>query len=78
MRTTTQHIKRHIEYIERHTNYKIIEGNTYYIGTKTCYTVTLNDEPKAVIISNNNSDIWDMLEPFWHEGFINDCNERGL
>ena len=78
MKTTTKEIKRHIEYIEQHTNYKIVEGNDYYIGTKTCYTIMLNDKPKAVIISDCNNDIWDMLNPFWMEGFWNDCNESEL
>ena len=78
MKTTSRHIKRHIEYIENHTNYKVTEGNTYYIGSKECYTVTLDGEPKAVIISNSKSDIWDMLEPFWREAFEHDKRERGL
>ena len=78
MRTTAREIQNHIDFIERHSDYRIHEGNTYYIGDKECYTVTLDGESKAVIISNNKSDILDMLEPFWKVAFENDCRERGI
>jgi hypothetical protein len=72
MRTTTEDIRRHINYIERHTDYKVVDGYAYYVGNKSCYTVMLGDEVKAVIISNSNSDVWDMLNPFWDEAFAVD------
>lgn len=78
MRTTAREIQNHIDFIERHSDYRIYEGNTYYIGDKECYTVTLGGKCKAVIISNNKSDIWDMLNPFWEVAFENDCRERGI
>lgn len=72
VRITSEDLKRHIRYIESHTKYKISEGNTYYIGNKECYTVSLDGEDKAVIVSNVKNDIWDMLNPFWWEAFHND------
>ena len=76
MRITEKDIKRHINYIERHTDYKVVDGYAYYMGNKSCYTVRLGDEVKAVIISNINKDVWDMLQPFWNEAFAVDCKKR--
>lgn len=72
MRTTKEEIKKHINFIEKYSNYKVEQGR--YEKTTTYY-VKLNNVTMAIIKSNNNSDIWDMLEPFWKIAFNNKCDE---
>ena len=66
MRTTKEEIKNHINFIEKYTDYKITKD---YTEKTTTYNVTLHNELIAIIKSNNNSDVWDMLDPFWQKGF---------
>ena len=72
MRTTIREINSHIHFIERFTDYRIERD---YSATKRTYNVCLNDKVVATIISDNNSDVWDMLNPFWEIGFENSKKE---
>lgn len=72
MRTTKDEIRKHINFIERYSEYKVEKS---HIETTTTYYVKLNKMTVAIIKSNNNSDIWDMLEPFWKIAFDNKYNE---
>ena len=72
MRTTKNEIALHINFIEKYSNYKI-EWN--HREKTTTYNVKLDNVIVAIIKSNNNSDIFDMLEPFWKIAFNNKCDE---
>lgn len=72
MRTTKEEIKRHINFIELNSNYKVEKD---YTEKTTTYNVKLNNMIVTIIKSNNNSDVWDMLEPFWRIAFNNKCDE---
>lgn len=75
MRTTKEDIRLQINYIEKYSNYKVKKA---YREKTTTYNVELNSKIVAIVKSNNNSDIWDMLTPFWNIAFENRCKERGL
>lgn len=72
MRTTKDEIRMHINFIENNSEYKVEKS---YIEKTTTYYIKLNNVTVAIIKSNNNSDIWDMLEPFWQIAFNNKRNE---
>lgn len=72
MRTTKEEIKMHIGFIEMYSNYKVEKD---YREKTTTYNVKLDNMIVAIIKSNNNSDIWDMLDPFWQIAFNNKCDE---
>lgn len=72
MRTTKEEIRNHINFIERYSEYKV-EKKRY--EKTTTYNVKLNNVIVAIIKSNNNSDVWDMLEPFWKIAFNNKYDE---
>lgn len=72
MRTTKNEIALHINFIEKYSNYKVEKD---YTEKTTTYNVKLNNVTMAIIKSNNNSDVWDMLEPFWKIAFNNKCDE---
>lgn len=72
MRTTKEEIRMHINFIEKHSDYKVEED---YRGKTTTYNVKLNNVIVAIVKSNNNSDIFDMLTPFWNIAFNNHCEE---
>ena len=67
-RTTKDDIRKHINFIENYSSYRIEKDHT---ETTTTYLVKLNKKTVAIIKSKNNSDIWDMLEPFWKIAFEN-------
>lgn len=73
MRTTDKEIELHIQFIERHTNYKVKRDQW---EKKPTYNVYLNDVLVAKIISDCKSDVWDMLNPFWEIGFENSIHEH--
>ena len=75
MRTTKEEIRMHINFIEKHSDYKVKKD---YREKTTTYNVELNNKIVAIVKSNNNSDIWDMLTPFWDVAFENRCKEMGL
>ena len=72
MRTTKEEIRMHINFIEKYSNYKVEKDYTEKITT---YNVKLNNVIVAIVKSNNNSDIFDMLTPFWDVAFENKWNE---
>ena len=72
MRTTKEEVRLHINYIERHSNYKVERD---YTEKTTTYNVKLNNIIIAIVKSNNNSDVFDMLIPFWNVAFDNHCKE---
>ena len=72
MRTTKEDIRMHINFIEKYSNYKVEKD--YREKTKT-YNVKLDGVIVAIVKSNNNSDIFDMLTPFWDVAFENRWNE---
>ena len=72
MRTTKEEIRMHINFIEKYSNYKVEKD---YREKTTTYNVKLNNVIVAIVKSNNNSDIFDMLTPFWDVAFDNKCNE---
>ena len=72
MRTTKDEIRKHINFIENHSEYKVEKSHT---EKTTTYYVKLNNVTVAIIKSNNNSDIWDMLDPFWKVAFDNKVSE---
>ena len=72
MRTTKEQIRKHINFIESYSNYKVEKSN---IEKTTTYYIKLNNVTMAILKSNNNSDVWDMLEPFWKIAFYNKCDE---
>ena len=73
MRTTKEEIKMHINFIEKYSNYKVEKS---LIEKTTTYYVKLNNVTVAIVKSNNNSDIFDMLTPFWDIAFNNHYEER--
>ena len=70
MRTTKEEIRLHINYIEKYSDYKVVRD---FREKTTTYNVKLNDVIVAIVKSNNNSDIFDMLTPFWDIAFDNHC-----
>ena len=72
MRTTKEEIRMHINFIEKYSNYKVEKD---YREKTTTYNVKLNNVIVAIVKSNNNSDIFDMLTPFWDVAFENRWNE---
>lgn len=72
MRTTKEEIRMHINFIEKYSNYKVEKD---YREKTTTYNVKLNNVIVAIVKSNNNSDIFDMLTPFWDVAFENKWNE---
>lgn len=72
MRTTKDEVRMHINFIERHSDYKVEKDIT---EKTTTYNVKLNDTIVAIVKSNNNSDVFDMLTPFWDIAFKNHCEE---
>lgn len=72
MRTTKDEIRKHINFIENNSNYKVEKS---YIEKTTTYYIKLDNVTVAIIKSNNNSDVWDMLEPFWKIAFNNKRDE---
>lgn len=72
MRTTKEEIRLHINFIEKYSDYKIEKVRR---EKTTTYNVKLNDAIVAIVKSNNNSDIFDMLTPFWDIAFENHYRE---
>lgn len=72
MRTTKEEVRMHINFIEKYSNYKVEKD---YREKTTTYNVKLNNVIVAIVKSNNNSDIFDMLTPFWDVAFNNKCDE---
>lgn len=72
MRTTTEEIRKHIWFIESFSDYRVEKSN---IEKTTTYYVKLNNTTIAIIKSNNNSDIFEMFDPFWKVAFHNRYNE---
>ena len=72
MRTTKEEIRLQIKYIEKYSNYKVEKD---YREKTTTYNVKLNNVIVAIVKSDNNSDIFDMLTPFWDIAFNNHCEE---
>ena len=70
MRTTKEAIRLHINYIEKYSDYKVVRD---FSEKTTTYNVKLNDVVVAIVKSNNNSDIFDMLTPFLYIAFNNHC-----
>lgn len=75
MRTTKEEVRMHINFIEKYSDYKVKKDCR---EKTTTYNVELNNKIVAIVKSNNNSDIWDMLIPFWDIAFENKCNDMGL
>ena len=72
MRTTKEDIRMHINFIEKYSNYKVEKD---YREKTITYNVKLDGVIVAIVKSNNNSDIFDMLTPFWDVAFENRWNE---
>ena len=72
MRTTKEEIRLQINYIEKYSDYKVKKD---YREKTTTYNVELNSKIVAIVKSDNNSDIFDMLTPFWDVAFENRWNE---
>lgn len=68
MRTTKEEIRLHINFIEKYSDYKVEKDHR---EKTTTYNVKLNDIIVAIVKSNNNSDVFDMLTPFWDIAFNN-------
>lgn len=68
MRTTKEEIRLHINFIEKYSDYKVEKVRR---EKTTTYNVKLNNVIVAIVKSNNNSDVFDMLTPFWDIAFNN-------